>query len=260
MTRERLIRLIWILTGVLLALSVAAFLLAGKTPQNPHEQPTLSQSEDKTPESNEDTGGDTSTQETPGEADDSTETQLPTPDIFPDTIGLYIPVGDGTKDRELIGELQAKRTAKKDIDCFEAIASGEERLKGKSFSGIWNDAWNAHANTQDAKIGYFISFALQDGSVVEKILLKPSDGKDFYSYVEVYMYDDIHQTPGVRYSHLEDKDMEEDTIISSIKLTSGSKIAQVGDIRLTAFIYNDPRQVESGVYTGDVSATVVIPK
>ena len=78
--------------------------------------------------------------------------------------------------------------------------------------------------------------------------------------MEVYLYDDIHQTPGVRYTHLEDEDMQADTVISSIKLTSGSKIAQVEDIRLTAFIYNDPRQIESGVYTGDVSTTILITK
>jgi hypothetical protein len=53
--------------------------------------------------------------------------------------------------------------------------------------------------------------------------------------------------------------MKEETIITSIKLTSGSKIAQVGDITLTAFIYNGDDCFDAdGNYIGLVSETIVI--
>ena len=89
--------------------------------------------------------------------------------------------------------------------------------------------------------------------------MKPSDSADFFEYLEIYMYDDIHVTPGVWYTHLEDSDMDDETIISSIKLTSGSKIAEVGDIILTAFIYDGADNFDAdGEYIGEVLQSIVI--
>lgn len=186
-------------------------------------------------------------------------TTVPTaPGISPDTVGIYIPAADGTAARTLVTEFAAKRTAKKDIDCFEILASHDARLEGNSFASIWNTAWDAHEGGQDSKIGFVIQFKLSDGNTFTKTILKPGDSKAFYDYLEVYLYDDIHQSGGW-YSHLEDEDMTEQTIISSIKLTSGSKIAEVGEIRLTAFIYTGEECFDAdGMYIGDVSTTVVI--
>lgn len=181
------------------------------------------------------------------------------PDVSPDVVGIYIPAEDGTKARKLITEFTAKRTAKKDIDCFEIFASQEELLTGRSFSAIWKEAWEQHEGQESAKIGFIIEFSLTGGKNVRAQLLKPSDSADFFEYLEIYMYDDIHQTPGVWYTHLEDGDMDEETIISSIKLTSGSKIAEVGDIILTAFIYDGADNFDAnGDYIGEVLQTIVI--
>lgn len=181
------------------------------------------------------------------------------PQISPDTVGLYIPAENGTRARTLLTEFSAKRKAKTDIDCFEVMASQDARLEGSSFASIWNTAWDGHENTENAKIGFVISFAVSGGETVTETILKPSDSVGFYDYLEVYLYDDIHQTPGVWYSHLEDRDMDGNTVISSIKLTSGSKIAEVGDITLTAFIYNGEDCFdENGEYIGQVSCTITI--
>lgn len=181
------------------------------------------------------------------------------PEIYPDVVGLYIPAEDGTKGRKWIDEFTSVRKAKRDIDCFEVFSSRERYITGNSFSSMWQTAWNVYENVENAKIGFHIQFDLDNGEVVSKTVLKPGDAKEFYDYLEIYLYDDIHQTPGVRYSHLEDWQMDEKTIISSIKLTSGSKIHQVGDVVLTAFIYNGPDCFDSsGDYIGTVSATILI--
>ena len=53
--------------------------------------------------------------------------------------------------------------------------------------------------------------------------------------------------------------MKESTIISSIKLTSGSKIKEVGDITLTAFIYTGEDCFDDGGnYIGDVFETIAV--
>lgn len=188
-----------------------------------------------------------------------TETEPYVPEIHPDIVGIYIPAADGTAARKHITEFIASRTAKKDIDCFEILAAQDSIVKGSSFRSIWASAWDAHGNTKTAKIGFRIEFTLDGGEVISAQILKPSDSKHFFDYVEVYLYDDIHQTPGAWYTHLEDKNMKEDTIISSIKLTSGSKIAQVGDIALTAFIYTGPECFDpQGNYIGLVSQTILI--
>ena len=189
----------------------------------------------------------------------TTQTEPYIPDISPNIVGIYIPAANGTAARKHITEFKSARTAKKDIDCFEILATRVEVAEGKSFASIWNSAWDSHENVSNAKIGFHISFTLSNGETVSKQLLKPSDSTSFYDYLEIYMYDDLHVAPGVWYTHLEDKDMKAETVITSIKLTSGSKIAQVGDIALTAFIYHGSDCFDAeGNYIGLVSETIVI--
>ena len=187
-------------------------------------------------------------------------TSVPTvPYISPDTVGIYIPAGDGTNARTRITEFVSIRTPKKDIDCFEIFSSQQPRLTGTSFSSMWKQVWAEHEGTEGAKIGFHIAFSLSNGQYISEQLLKPSDSLSFFDYLEIYMYDDIHQTPGVWYTHLEDKDITENTIISSIKLTSGSKISEVGDITLTAFLYQGDQCFDAeGQYLGSVLERISI--
>lgn len=188
-----------------------------------------------------------------------TEPAPTAPDIYPDRVGIYIPAEDGTKARKRITEFVAKRKAKTDIDCFEILATQVDKTESGAFRNIWSNAWNEEPTDPNAKIGFHISFTLENGETVSTNILKPSDPKFFYDYLEIYLYDDIHQTPGQWYTHLEDSDMKEETIISSIKLTSGSKIKEVGDITLTAFIYTGEDCFDlDGNYIGNVSETITV--
>lgn len=190
--------------------------------------------------------------------DPPTQPPATVPPVYPEVVGIYIPADDGSRDRVLLTEFSGKRTAKKDIDCFEIFASTQARLPGGSFADMWRDAWDAHGSHPETKIGFHISFPLASGQVIQKTLLKPSDSQDFYEYLEIYLYDDVNQDGGW-YTHLDDEDMEVETIISSIKLTAGSRIDQVGDITLTAFLYNSPDCFDSqGDYIGPVSESIVI--
>ncbi len=185
-------------------------------------------------------------------------TQAPPPEIRPGIVGIYIPAADGTRDRVCIDQFTAKRTAKKDIDCFEVLASREARSGGGGYSAQWKTAWEA-AGGGDAKVGFILRFDTADGQRIDRVIRKPSDAQDFYEYLEVYLYDDINQTPGVFYTHLSDGDMGEGTVISSIKLTSGSRISEVGDILLTVFLYTGEDCFDGeGRYIGDVTATVLV--
>lgn len=185
------------------------------------------------------------------------EAPLVIPEISPNVVGLYIPADDGTKNRVLVTEFSGSREPKTDIDCFEVFASRAEVIEGSSFSSMWKEVWNSHEGIEKAQVGFSIQLRLKNGGVISKMLLKPSDSDEFFDYLEIYMYDDINQTGW--YTHLSDSDMKEGTVISSIKLHCGSRIDEVGDILLTAFIYNGDNCFDAdGDYIGQVSATIII--
>lgn len=161
-----------------------------------------------------------------------TPTAMPTPEPgTPDTLGLYIAENG---QRILVDEFSSEWVAGSDIDCFEAIASKEPTLSG-SFADIWNTAWNKFTNTKNVKIGYSLNIKLKSGENVSYDVKTPADAQQNRDYIEVYLYDDIHVSGW--YSHLEDSDIKEDTVITSIKLTATQKQSEISSIELTAYLY-----------------------
>ena len=252
-----------ILLCLMLSLSVilSGCKIAVTTPEDSSSQQEQisNDSGSNTPQTPENNNQESDTPENNTPEDSDPEPAPPTaPEISPNIIGIYIPAADGTKNRVRITEFSFTRTPKQDIDCFEILASREDVCAGKSFSGIWNAAWEQHDNTEGTKIGFVIDVSLSGGKNIHKQILRPGDTKDFCEYLEIYMYDDIHQDGGW-YTHLEDNDISAETIISSIKLTGGSKIWEVTKISLTAFFYQgDVCFDEHGDYIGEVTETIVI--
>ena len=78
----------------------------------------------------------------------------------------------------------------------------------------------------------------------------------FDPYLYVYLYDDINQQDGAWYSHVEESQVNENTIFSSIKLY------QVTDnfsspIKLTVFTYKSDDDFDTnGNYRGNSSYTI----
>ena len=176
----------------------------------------------------------------------------------PDAIGLYIPV-PGSRNRQLLTEFTGAFVEGKDIDCFEAIASHDQVLKGSSFKRIWLTCWESYPNADAYKVGYALTVTLGSADVVHKVIRTPKDiTQDLTQYVEVYLYDDIHQSGF--YSHLLEEEMNDGTMITSAKLTAGPKIAEVDGIRLMAFVYKDEADFDgvTGEYTGDTSYEIAI--
>ncbi len=160
----------------------------------------------------------------------------PTPEPgMPDRLGLYINDGGSRKLVEI--SHKTEWTAGQDIKCYEAIASREATLTGSGFAEIWNACWNKFSNTKEVKIGYGIELVLKSGETAAYDVKSPEDTQKNREYVETYLYDDVHQTPGQWYSHLESADMGTETIATSIKLTAGSKIGDIERIHLTAYLY-----------------------
>lgn len=150
----------------------------------------------------------------------------------------------------------------KDIVSFETYATEDESLTlaGSDFKRVWESYWNSYPNHEICKLGYTIDFILKDGTKIHQTITGLDDVFGYRDYLECYLYDDVNQIQGNWYSHLLDTQVTDQTVMTSIKLTAGSMIDQVGDkIKLTAFVYSSQEDFDAaGDYRGSVSYTVIV--
>ena len=196
---------------------------------------------------------------TPIPTDTPEPTPSPTPDRgdVPETVSFYQPEGKSYSPRVRMGdEFSAKWKKGEDIGSFEVIASKQDELPGDFFGDIFGSVWKSFPKSDQCKIGYTLRYTLKDGGEVKYTMLSPKHIQHT-EYIECWLYDDYHRKPHESYSHL--KSVKKDTLMTSIKLTCGSKIADVDEIWLTAFVctslddFDDERN-----YTGDTSCTLHI--
>ena len=169
-----------------------------------------------------------------------TPTPQPTPTVVPgsrpDVVSFYTPQGKNYSPRVRMGDTYTGPWKKgKDIGSFEVIASDEELLDGDFFGDIFGKAWKAFPDADSCKIGYTLRYTLDDGNEIKFTMLSPKH-IEHTEYIECWLYDDYHREPHTFYSHLKGSSMKSDTLMTSIKLTGGSKISHVTDIWLSAFI------------------------
>lgn len=178
-------------------------------------------------------------------------TQAPTETNKMNKIGLYLHSEDkGT--HSLITEYNSKWVKGQDIECFEAFTTDAKTITGYPFSKAWLPCWNSFENADANKIGYCLTFTTTSNQTITKTITKPKDTEEYKDYIELYIYDDVHQTPGVWYTHLSESDVTADTYMTSIKLTAGVRIAEVKDIKLSAFTYSSSKDFDAttGKYIG----------
>ena len=135
-----------------------------------------------------------------------------------------------------------------DIGSFEVFLTSDEIIDGNKFKDTWNKYYNMYDNIDNYKIGFNIKFMLNNGTSYEGNILEPDIYK-FGNYFYIYLYDDIHQADGAFYSHLES--MNDNTLITSIKLYAVDGIDEVESIILSAFTYDSDDDFDNGNYRGN---------
>ena len=179
-------------------------------------------------------------------------------DTNPIKVALY-QKSEGTYKRQ--DKFLSKMESYKDIGLFSIILTNEEMVQGKSIKSLYNEYKNNYENFKNYKIGYNISFELEDGTSFKETILKPKDVFDysFSDYLYVWLYDDINNSG--YYSHLESNDYNSDTVMSSIKLMSTSLSLEIKTpIELTVFTYDSDDFDELGHYRGISKFTMLIEK
>ncbi|SEW23520.1 hypothetical protein [[Clostridium] fimetarium] len=176
-------------------------------------------------------------------------------------IGLYIH-GQDLSIHNLITEYVSNWEKGKDIECFEAFTTNEKTVTGNGFKNAWEPYWNKYSDAADCKIGYCLTFTLNSSEVFTKTIKAPTDTAQYFNYIELYIYDDVHQTQGVWYTHLSESDIKDNTFMTSIKLTAGSKISEVKDIKLSAFTYSSAKDFDpvTGMYIGKNSYEITVTR
>jgi len=178
----------------------------------------------------------------------------------PDLIGMYV-------NRQLLGtEYKTTWVTGKDIGIFYIYPTHMASLDPMSFKDQFLTYWNKFPNSKEYRIVYDLSFTLKSSEIVTLKIRAPKDcPKDpkayFYQFIEVYVYDNLNRIPGPTFYHLEESSTNPETIMTSIKLTAGTKSAEVVSAKLTAYIYKDGDfDPATGNYIGQTSCEVAVLK
>lgn len=177
-------------------------------------------------------------------------------DENPIQLGLYVHE-NGV--RTLMDVYSSDFVMYQDMVSFEVYYTKEAVLNGSNQKKLWNQYYLSYADIDSYKIGYYISFEAGDFKV-SKTILNPSDVESFFDYIQIYLYDDIHQESSW-YDHISQDEVTEETRFTSIKLTASTKIDEITtSITLKAFTYDSDDFDQDGNYRGNSNYQVVIQR
>lgn len=150
-------------------------------------------------------------------------------------------------------------TGKQDIGVFDVYYTDIDKVNSTNTKTNYLKYFNDYENIENHKNGFYITFEA-DGKKMESLILDASDTYNLQPYLYVYLYDDINQAPNSYYSHLKKSDMNESTIISSIKLYLAYEVEKItSPITLTVFTYDTEDDfTEDNLYRGNSSYTIEI--
>lgn len=180
-------------------------------------------------------------------------------DDNPLNISLYLENSLGFE--RLNNEIELSWFSKKDIISLCTFYSNDEFIKLDFYQNIYKNYASNIENINNYKIGWEISFDTYDKKIYKKISF-PNDTSDFYDYLEVYLYDSLNQEIGAWYSHLLEEQINDNTLLTTIKLTCGNKCNEItSNIYVKVFSYNGNDDFDDlGFYRGNSFSNLIIKK
>ena len=229
--------------GILLALIIASVLIfaaCGKDGEKPDETPE-EQTEETTPEE--------TTAEPERIANDK-------------PVKLYY-MDYGSSTAVLVKHFDAEWSPDEDLAIFGVFNSDDPEIEFTSEKWAHIDLWDAVQTDVDYKIGYELSFDV-DGEHKIITILEPRDvdkapelfngdwdTDEITGYMGVWIYDDVNQEDGAWYSHLLQEEVNEDTLMTSIKLRPTYDADKISNLKLKVFSYSSSKEFDAeGHYCG----------
>lgn len=173
-------------------------------------------------------------------------------DNNPMKMGIYELKGNSLN---LITEYKSKKEALEDINIFQILPIKEEQITTTSFGNLFYEKWTSYENSENYKIGFHISYQLENGEEISFPILKPSEANAKYSdYLLVYLYDDYKNLGNNFYSHLEE---DNNAYYTSIKLQWGGYSNQIkGAVKLEVYSYDTEDDFENYQYRGNSAYSI----
>lgn len=171
-------------------------------------------------------------------------------------IGLYLKEGNGVRlQKEITKDIKKYQ----DLFIIGSLYTREEFIPNTNLSAsLFIKYQSNYSDISNFRIGYQYILTLMDGKVLKRTMLKPSDvtlminGTDMYQYFMPFYYDDILHQHDNFYSHVREKDFNEKTMLTSVKLWAGDKCDEIDTISMKAFVYEKKEEFDNeGNYTGD---------
>ena len=172
---------------------------------------------------------------------DTAETEEQTPrDVI--SVGIYDCIYEDYYEERygLVRTLYDDMSRGIDLCVVGIFLSQEDVVSGPKFQDIWRDcASKAGTDVTAYRTGFLMEFATADGSSFSRLIMRPEDitQDESWEYVETYTYDDIANEFAGWYYHLTPDTFDENSLMTSFKVTAGSRIKEVGEIHLTVFLY-----------------------
>ena len=172
-------------------------------------------------------------------------------DDNPIKLGLYV-------DENLISNYTTDKINGKDIGVFNVYYTKKDKLENNNVKYNWNKYYNEYENIDKYKIGYIISFTVDNKTYKEQIL-DPNSTFIFSQYIYIYIYYDNNQPDGSWYSHILPEEVTDNTIYSSIKLFKADNISNItSPITLSVFTYDEDDFDSNNNYIGSSIYTITI--
>lgn len=151
-----------------------------------------------------------------------------------------------------------------DIEVFKVLPTHDSVINYWYMQDAFPHYWQNYENNSKYKIGFNLSYKTIDGESFSWNIINPSDKMNqVFNFVQLYVYDDIHPAKGSWYDHLEDNEMTEGVIFTSIKLCASTFINNIqSPMQLTVFSYDssDDFDPTTGLYRGNSYHTINIYK
>lgn len=156
-------------------------------------------------------------------------------------------------------EIKSEWQISKNIVVLITIYSNKDKFNNDYFN-VFNNEKAKYANSDKYKIGYNLKFYVKD-KLYNQTILRPNDALSIFNYIQVYLYDDFLHKDDEWYSHTTDNEFNDETLLTTIKLTGSDYIDQItSEIILTVFTYNDMSDFDNNNYRGNSSHSVTIKK
>ena len=146
-----------------------------------------------------------------------------------------------------------------DIGIFQIYPSNLDRVDlNKGFAYDFYDEWTKYNTNNNLKIGFNIKFST-DTEDISYNIFNPSNCMEKWEYLLNYLYDDYANRGKGFYSHIEDNQFNENTLLTSLKIQSSGGCASIKDkILVTVFTYDSEDDFLEGEYRGNSSSTLTV--